>query len=291
MVGACTDVTRRKQSELEALAANAKFRAVFDQTTVFSGVLSVDGTVMDANRLCLDACGYKAEEVLGKPFWLAGWWRGSPEVREKIRLACLQGAQGTPYRAELPYHWADGTERLVEFELHPIRDEKERVIFLHPTGVDVTDVKRTQENYRTLADNISQFAWMANSSGWMYWFNQRWFDYTGTTLDAVQGSGWQSVLHPDHALSHLLRGRSGVGSRPDEGRSGRRPSASLQRDFHSQHESGRNDPNDPDGAGRRRFGRVLVLSRRHGSSQVAGVTKRLKCHDASLESTTISASR
>jgi PAS domain S-box-containing protein len=199
MVGACTDVTRRKQSELEALAANAKFRAVFDQTTVLSAVLSIDGTLLDANRLCLEASGYKAEEVLGKPFWLAGWWRGSGEVPEQIRTACLQGAQGTPYRAELPYYWADGTERLIEFELHPIRDEKGRVIFLHPTGVDITDVKQTQENYRTLADNISQFAWMANSSGWMYWFNQRWFDYTGTTLDAMQGSGWQSVLHPDHS--------------------------------------------------------------------------------------------
>ena len=136
-----------------------------------------------------------------KKFWArrSGWRDGGEaraEVQEKIRAACLQGAQGTPYRAELPYHWADGTERLVEFELHPIRDEKGRVIFLHPTGVDITDVKRTQENYRTLADNISQFAWMANSSGWMYWFNQRWFDYTGTTLDAVQGAGWQSSVAP-----------------------------------------------------------------------------------------------
>ena len=61
----------------------------------------------------------QAKEVLGKPFWLAGWWRGSPEVQEKIRSRLPQGAQGTPYRAELPYHWADGTERLVEFELHP----------------------------------------------------------------------------------------------------------------------------------------------------------------------------
>jgi PAS domain S-box-containing protein len=87
---------------------------------------------------------------------------------------------------------------MVEFDLHPIRDEQGRVIFLHPTGVDVTDVKRTQENYRTLADNISQFAWMANSSGWMYWFNHRWFDYTGTTLEDVQGWGWQKTLHPHH---------------------------------------------------------------------------------------------
>jgi len=50
---------------------------------------------------------------------------------------------------------------------------------------------------RTLADNISQFAWMANSSGWVYWFNRRWFEYTGTSPEEMQGWGWQKVLHPD----------------------------------------------------------------------------------------------
>ncbi|HST12039.1 MAG TPA: response regulator [Terriglobales bacterium] len=200
VVGACTDVSRRKGFELEALAANAKFRAVFDQTTVFSGVLSTAGVVLDANRLCLDACGYRAEEVIGKPFWKTPWWQGSQEVQNKIKKACAQAAKGARYREELPYHWAEGSERLVEFELHPVRDDRGRIIFLHPSGVDVTDVKRTRENYRTLADNISQFAWMANSSGWMYWFNQRWFDYTGTALDQVQGWGWQKAVHPDHVL-------------------------------------------------------------------------------------------
>ncbi len=198
VVGACSDVTRRKQFESEALSANAKFRAIFDQTTVFSGVLSTDGIVLDANRLCLDACGYQAAEVLGKPFWATPWWRGSQDIQEKIKTACLQAAQGARFKAEFPFHWADGTERLVEFELHPIRDDHGRVIFLHPTGVDISDLKRTQENYRTLADNISQFAWMANSSGWIYWFNRRWFEYTGTTLEEMQGWGWQKVLHPDH---------------------------------------------------------------------------------------------
>ena len=212
VIGACTDVSRRKAFELEALAANAKFRAVFDQTTVFSGVLSTEGIVLDANRLCLEACGYCADEVLGKPFWRTPWWRGSPEVQDKIQKACAQAAQGARYREELPYHWADGSERLVEFELHPVRDEQGRVIFLHPTGVDVTDVKRTQENYRTLADNISQFAWMANSSGWMYWFNHRWFDYTGTTLEEVQGWGWQRTLHPDHVTRVLEKIKSSFAS-------------------------------------------------------------------------------
>ena len=52
--------------------------------------------------------------------------------------------------------------------------------------------------FRTLADNIAQLAWMTDANGWIFWYNQRWFDYTGTTLEAMQGWGWQKVHHPDH---------------------------------------------------------------------------------------------
>lgn len=58
--------------------------------------------------------------------------------------------------------------------------------------------KETEERFRTLADNIAQFAWMADGTGWIYWYNQRWFDYTGTTLEQMQGWGWQHVHHPEH---------------------------------------------------------------------------------------------
>jgi PAS domain S-box-containing protein len=56
----------------------------------------------------------------------------------------------------------------------------------------------SEERLKTLADNISQFAWMADSRGWIFWYNRRWFDYTGTTLEAMQGWGWKTVHHPDH---------------------------------------------------------------------------------------------
>ncbi|MGC4033781.1 MAG: ATP-binding protein [Tepidisphaeraceae bacterium] len=32
----------------------------------------------------------------------------------------------------------------------------------------------------------------------MDWYNQRWFDFTGTTLTAMKGWGWRNVHHPDH---------------------------------------------------------------------------------------------
>jgi PAS domain S-box-containing protein len=59
-------------------------------------------------------------------------------------------------------------------------------------------VRAGEERFRTLADNMSQFAWMADQKGWIFWYNQRWFDYTGTTLEEMQGWGWQKVHHPDH---------------------------------------------------------------------------------------------
>jgi PAS domain S-box-containing protein len=58
---------------------------------------------------------------------------------------------------------------------------------------------RTQEAvFRTLANAIPQMAWMTDPSGNRYWFNQRWFEYTGTTIEDMQGWGWRRVHHPDH---------------------------------------------------------------------------------------------
>jgi PAS domain S-box-containing protein len=145
---------RERQITAEALAATAKFRAVFEQTPVFAGIMTLDGTVIDANKLCLDACGFRAEEVLGRPFWETGWWRLSPEAQAEVRQATKQAAEGKAYERVLTYHWADGTERVVNFALHPILDHKGEILFLHPTGVDITDLKRAEEDYRRLAETL-----------------------------------------------------------------------------------------------------------------------------------------
>src|SRR5262249_18010002 len=124
------DITAQKQAEerehrifAEITAANAKFRAVFEQTTLFAGIMTADGKLIDANRLSLEACGYSAEQVLNKPFWETAWWRNFPESQAKIREAIPLVAQGFPYRETLRYSFADGTERLVSFALYPILDD------------------------------------------------------------------------------------------------------------------------------------------------------------------------
>lgn len=59
-------------------------------------------------------------------------------------------------------------------------------------------LQESETKFRTLADQMSQFAWMADKKGSIFWYNRRWYDYTGTTLEEMAGWGWKKVHHPDH---------------------------------------------------------------------------------------------
>jgi PAS domain S-box-containing protein len=66
-------------------------------------------------------------------------------------------------------------------------------------------LKESEDRFRTLADNIAQFVWMADPKGLIFWYNKRWYDYSGTTLKEMAGSGWKKVHHPDH-VDRVMQG-------------------------------------------------------------------------------------
>lgn len=98
----------------------------------------------------------------------------------------------------------DGGEIHIAVTVSPVFDTAGKVIAASKIARDITERHRiqeklrlSQERFRLLAENMSQLAWIADSSGWIFWYNQRWFDYTGTDLKQMQGWGWQAVQHPD----------------------------------------------------------------------------------------------
>ena len=58
-------------------------------------------------------------------------------------------------------------------------------------------LERTAEEFLTLAEGLPMLCWMAEPDGHVYWYNQRWYDFTGTTPPEVEGWGWQSVPDPE----------------------------------------------------------------------------------------------
>jgi PAS domain S-box-containing protein len=59
--------------------------------------------------------------------------------------------------------------------------------------------------FRLLADYMPVMCWIADASGYIYWYNRRWYEYTGTTPAEMKGWGWQSVHDPE-ALDAVLQG-------------------------------------------------------------------------------------
>jgi hypothetical protein len=50
--------------------------------------------------------------------------------------------------------------------------------------------------FHELVENMPELAWTARQDGYVDFFNRRWFDYTGTTLEEMQGWGWRAVHDP-----------------------------------------------------------------------------------------------
>lgn len=67
-----------------------------------------------------------------------------------------------------------------------------------------------EKKFHTLADNLPALCWMARPDGYIYWFNKRWYKYTGTTTKQMQGWGWQSVHDPTVRASVLKKWQSAI---------------------------------------------------------------------------------
>ncbi|MDQ8186013.1 chemotaxis protein CheB [Pelagicoccus sp. SDUM812002] len=56
----------------------------------------------------------------------------------------------------------------------------------------------SEERFRSLANSIPQLAWRTDETGSIDWYNERWYEYTGSNFDEMKGWGWQKLHHPDH---------------------------------------------------------------------------------------------
>lgn len=62
----------------------------------------------------------------------------------------------------------------------------------------LTQSLRESENlFRVLANSIPNLTWMATPDGSIYWYNDQWYSYTGTTLEEMKGWGWERVHDPE----------------------------------------------------------------------------------------------
>ncbi len=68
----------------------------------------------------------------------------------------------------------------------------------------------SERQFRTLANSIPTLCWMAEPDGSIFWYNDQWYAYTGTTPADMVGWGWQSIHDPAHLPEVLVRWRESI---------------------------------------------------------------------------------
>lgn len=191
---------RERQLLAEALEANAKFQAFFDQGAVFAGIMDIDGTIVEPNRLSWEGCGYTREQSVGMPFWEGPWWAPSPALVEQIKAASAQAAAGETFRGELPYFVAGGIERIVDLTIQPITDDTGRVLFLAPTGTDITDRKRAEadrERFVTVIENSTDFIGICDLDGVPFFINRAGLAMVGLEVERAHTTPVREFFFPE----------------------------------------------------------------------------------------------
>ena len=67
----------------------------------------------------------------------------------------------------------------------------------NPAPPAESELLNAQSSLRLLADAMPHLVWSTRPDGFHDYFNQKWYDFTGTTLEQTQGEGWSHLLHPD----------------------------------------------------------------------------------------------
>jgi PAS domain S-box-containing protein len=116
--------------------------------------MSIDGTMLEANRSALAFTGIKESEVIGKPFWETPWWTHSKEMQERLRAGIKKAAQGEFIRFEATHPAVDGSIHYVDFSLKPVTDEDGKVVLIIPEGRDITDRKQAEEEIKRYSTNL-----------------------------------------------------------------------------------------------------------------------------------------
>jgi PAS domain S-box-containing protein len=200
-VGVWHDVTDQKNVERALRESENLFRAAVENYTSLFVIYNKNRRMQYMNKFGLHITGLSEKQIAGK-------------IDEEIIPPEI-------YKHYLPYLIrAIETKKKQHFEFDltvngnfysyindyvPLLNENGEVYQILSIAMDITErkkaekaMKESEERFRTLADNISQLAWMADTNGSIFWFNKRWYEYTGTTHDEIKQKGLSIIVDPDY---------------------------------------------------------------------------------------------
>ncbi len=196
-------------------AERQRLYAHFQQAPFAVAVLRGTDLVVElANSAALAVWG-KTAAMIGQPI-LEGFPElvGQPFVdylRDVMRTGIAHEGKGALARMPRGPN-GELVEVYFNFVYSPLRGGAGAVEGVLVAGFEVTaevrarrEIEEAQRLFKSVVDNVPELAWAARPDGYIDFYNQRWYDYTGTTPEEMAGWGWRAVHDPallDSVMAH-----------------------------------------------------------------------------------------
>ncbi len=202
------DITEYQRAEAALQESEERFRAIFNQTFQFVGLLQPDGILLEANQTILEFAGLSRSQVIGKPFWSSRWWMISTQTQDRLKAAIAHAATGEFVRYEVEILGKGDAVATIDFSLRPIQDESGQVKLLIPEGRDITERKQMEEQLRNseyflqkVANTIPQILYLLDiSNEFTLYLNQQtttMLGYSPKEIYRKEPQWLEKQLHPD----------------------------------------------------------------------------------------------
>lgn len=143
-----------QERTVELRQSERKFRAIFEQTFQFIGLLSPDGIILELNQGALEFSGVKRNKIIGQPIWELPYCQNLSKTKPSLRKAITLARKGKFVRYEVQVANAEGIVKTIDFSIKPIFNEKGMVVLLLPEGRDITERKQTEEALQQLNQDL-----------------------------------------------------------------------------------------------------------------------------------------
>ncbi|EFH81226.1 PAS/PAC sensor signal transduction histidine kinase [Ktedonobacter racemifer DSM 44963] len=135
-----------------------------------------------------------------------------PDDRQRVLAVWQRAVQtGGLYETEQRLRQSTtGAYRWFLMQAVPFKDAQGTILKYIGTCTDIEEQKQaeqrsktSEENWRMLAETVPQLVWASSPDGRVEYWNQRWYAYTGSSIEHALGHGWSQFLHPDE-YQHTL---------------------------------------------------------------------------------------
>ncbi len=200
MLGMAVDITERKQVEEALKKSEEKFSKAFRQSPLMLTLTSTkDGRFVEVNETKERISGWTRDELIGRTSIEMGIW---VDPGQRTELLTRLSAEGTVRNFEVSFRTKSADVRVVLLSAELIEISGEPCVL--SVSADITDLKRaeatlreSEERFRLVANTTPVMIWMSGIDKLCTYFNRRWLEFTGRSLDAEMGNGWAEGVHPE----------------------------------------------------------------------------------------------